>query len=183
MSVHYRSPVWMHSKRRGTELLALLALADIANDEGVCWPSISSISKRLRMDAKQARRTIHELIEGEEIRLVSLGGGSGRSNRYQIDLDMVIGNQKTLPLEGENSTNNPPAKGRETPPIEGRDNETNPPAEGSKIKKTLPSRGQNPPIAMGEEPSGTVKKKREKGSSSRIPGFLKRKNGRKTISG
>jgi hypothetical protein len=39
MSIKVMSQVWEHSTRKGTRLLLLLALADFANDEGICYPA------------------------------------------------------------------------------------------------------------------------------------------------
>ena len=81
--------VWSYSKAQGTDLLVLLALADIANDEGECWPSISYISKKCRIGSRTAQRHIRNLAEIGEVVVIFGGGkaskaGGVRSNHYRI---------------------------------------------------------------------------------------------------
>lgn len=64
MSVHVSSWVWKHSKAESTELLVLLALADQANDEGNCYPSIKTVAERCRLK----KRTVQENIRAAEKR-------------------------------------------------------------------------------------------------------------------
>lgn len=146
MSVHFTSPIWKYSRRRGTELLALLALGDMANDEGICWPSMVSIAKRIKLDEKQARRIVHDLIEGGEVKILVIGGGSGHSNRYRLNLEAICGTKKTLPSEGEIKLETLPRRGDLVIP--------NPPTPAPKPSLTA---DKNPPLAAGEESSLTVK--------------------------
>lgn len=80
---------WKHSQARGTNLLVLLALADIANDDGECWPSIPHLARKCRLDQRTAQRRIRSLEELGELVVVVCGGkasyrGGVRSNRYRI---------------------------------------------------------------------------------------------------
>ncbi|MBU2713694.1 DnaT-like ssDNA-binding domain-containing protein [Zooshikella harenae] len=66
--------------------LVLLALADQANDEGVCWPSMSTIAKKTSCSTTTARRHI-QLLEKMQL-LISTNrersNGSCSSNQYQL---------------------------------------------------------------------------------------------------
>jgi hypothetical protein len=53
MSVHISSLVWNDTSTEGSERLLLLALADMSNDEGYCWPSVERL--RLRVNLKNSR--------------------------------------------------------------------------------------------------------------------------------
>lgn len=46
---------------RGGDLLVLLALADFADDEGRCWPSVATIAKKARLTERQAYRSLKAL--------------------------------------------------------------------------------------------------------------------------
>ncbi len=46
MAVRVMSIVWESYPGGGSELLALLALADWSDDEGRCFPAIASIAKK-----------------------------------------------------------------------------------------------------------------------------------------
>jgi hypothetical protein len=94
MSIRIINDVWTYSKASGTDLLVLLALADNANDEGECWPSMATIGRKCRVDTRTARRRIRSLEEIGEV-VVILGGGKAsssgglRSNRYRITVHMA----------------------------------------------------------------------------------------------
>jgi hypothetical protein len=61
--------------------LVLLALADNANDEGECFPSIATISKRACTDERRLYRILHSLEEAKQITRVSR---PGRSTLYRV---------------------------------------------------------------------------------------------------
>jgi hypothetical protein len=82
------SQVW-EDTRIGSqaELLVLLALADHARDDGLCWPSMRSIAGKARIEERSARRIIRRLIEKGFVELVSKGGcidGQNTPNRYRV---------------------------------------------------------------------------------------------------
>lgn len=89
MSIKVMTAVWDHSKAAGTDLLVLLALADMANDDGECWPAIGTIARKCRIDARTTQRRIRSLEQLGEVVVVPFGGkasiaGGTRSNRYRI---------------------------------------------------------------------------------------------------
>ena len=67
MSIKVMIHVWEKSRHEGTELLAALALADWANDDGVCWPTICRIAQRTRVSERQATNVIHALEASGEL--------------------------------------------------------------------------------------------------------------------
>lgn len=85
MSIHITSKVWSKSQHRGTSLLLMLALADMANDEGQCWPSQKTLAKRARISARNVQLTLRKLAESGEIFVHERSGPNG-VNRYEIDL-------------------------------------------------------------------------------------------------
>lgn len=89
MSIAIMSQVWQHHnlKCRG-HLLVLLALADCADADGCCYPSIRYLAKRALMTERHTARVIKDL---ETWRLLShtSGGGFKNSNHYQINPDIV----------------------------------------------------------------------------------------------
>lgn len=89
MSIRVMTKVWDKFPRGGTDLLTMLALADWSDDEGRCFPSIASISKKIRLGERQAQRSVNGLIsEGYLVVLANLHGGSpGSSRHYQINLN------------------------------------------------------------------------------------------------
>ena len=77
MSVKIMSKVWEESRQTGTALLMLLAIADHANDDGVCWPSVARLAQRARVQERQAKNLIAQLEAAGEL---SVQRGQGRTN-------------------------------------------------------------------------------------------------------
>jgi len=89
MAVRVIARVWDGFPGGGSELLALLALADWSDDDGRCWPSMASIARKIRLSPDQARRVVHKLIDGNFVRVTAGNGGGRISRRYQINLDAL----------------------------------------------------------------------------------------------
>jgi hypothetical protein len=109
MSVDVSSWVWKHSDAAGAELLVLLALADIANHNGLAWPSIGTLASRTRLHEQTVRGHLHSLRDRGAL---SVEHVPGRSSRYVILMntptDMAtpsdsLGGSKSLghPLEND----------------------------------------------------------------------------------
>ena len=77
MSIKVMTDVWKWSKATATDLLVLLALADIADDQGECWPSIRHLAKKCRIDERTVQRRIRSLEELDEV--VVIRGGERRA--------------------------------------------------------------------------------------------------------
>lgn len=76
MSVHVMSHLWHSSPSKGSKLLLLLAMADVADDDGSkSFLSLSSLAKKVRMSRRQIIRLLGELVAEEQLELV------GRSYR------------------------------------------------------------------------------------------------------
>lgn len=65
----------------------LISLADNANDEGVCWPSIDTISMRTCLSERTVKRAIMIL---EKLGLLVTKRRDGRSNVYKITPDNIL---------------------------------------------------------------------------------------------
>ena len=101
MSVRVLSKVWDGYPGGGTELLALLALADWSDDEGRCFPSINSIAKKVRLKERQVQRTVNKLISDGFVIIIAnkFGGAPGSSRRYQIVINSLTGVLEDIPKQ------------------------------------------------------------------------------------
>jgi helix-turn-helix protein len=123
------SLVWDHFPGGGSELLAMLALADWCNDSGgSLHPSMQAVADKLRVSEKQARRLIHKLEDDGYLSVVgnAYGGAPGTTRNYQLN---VIKLQKSVkatpptdgsPKDEKNTAPTPPVDGRGTAPANGR---------------------------------------------------------------
>ena len=76
--------VWDDARTQAhSELLVLLALADWANDDGYCWPTVSALAAKARLSERAVQQILGRLTATGRIRRLS-GGGRGRGNQYQV---------------------------------------------------------------------------------------------------
>ena len=85
--------VWDYSEAAGTDLLVLLALADIADENGECWPSVGYMARKCRISGRTVQRCVRSLESLGEVVVIIEGGkastaGGTRSNRYRIVVHM-----------------------------------------------------------------------------------------------
>jgi len=98
------SEIWQNGPSKQSERFVLLALADYANDDGECWPSISGVCKKTCM-SERGVQTIIRRLENEGWLEISIGGGRKNCNLYTV---------KTL-QEMHPAGNAPPHMDAETP--------------------------------------------------------------------
>lgn len=69
MSIRIMTQVWDNRDEwlQGSRRLVLLALADNANDEGVCWPSINTIALKVNLSRRYTIDILNELEEKKYI--------------------------------------------------------------------------------------------------------------------
>lgn len=117
MSIKLMSQVWdlLDPKLKDARLLTLLALADHANDENMCWPSIPKLAQRARVSDRQVQRVLQWLINAGYIRVQEKGNGRGNVTLYEITLKDV----KLSPIseKGDMVSPNDARKDDKTSPI------------------------------------------------------------------
>lgn len=85
MSVRWISQVWQSSPYKGERLLLHLALADFANDEGICWPSHSTLARKARCSNNWVRLSITQMVRDGLVEIVEpAGAGRGRVGVYRL---------------------------------------------------------------------------------------------------
>lgn len=67
MSIAAQNRVWEHSRLDGTNLIAMLALADWADVDGICWYSNEKIAERVRREERTVTRILNKLRKSGEI--------------------------------------------------------------------------------------------------------------------
>ena len=117
MSINVISLVWERYPEGGAKLLAMLALADWAGDDGGrIYPSMATLAAKIRMSERQTIRLVHDLVENNYLELLTPQnrGGHQKTNRYRMKLETLTNCQsiesKTLTNRATtltNDTNNP----------------------------------------------------------------------------
>ena len=83
------SRVWDSNRQSGTDLVILLALADRASEDGVCWPSLEALAERARLaDTRHVRRILRKLEQQGEIYTIP-GAGRGNTSLYLVCVGMT----------------------------------------------------------------------------------------------
>jgi len=110
MSIKLMTLVWESEIGPATKRLVLLALADSANDEGVCWPSIPTIARKA---GASRRRTEEVLAELAAAGIVAKQQRFNDSNVYTLHLDRLETPREICAPREEVGI--PPAKSAGTP--------------------------------------------------------------------
>ena len=84
MSIKLMTKVWERTDVSSTQKLVLLALADWANDDGLCWPSIARLATKSSLGTRAIQNAIRSM---EEMRLIEREEVAGKGNRYWIRMD------------------------------------------------------------------------------------------------
>ena len=84
VSVKVMARVWELSSASGGGLLALLAIADFANDNGVAWPSLSVLAAKARLSVRQLCTVLDELEKTGELKRERSTGGRNQRSRYVV---------------------------------------------------------------------------------------------------
>ena len=86
------SLVWDHFSRGGSEKLALLALADWANDTGgSLHPSMQTLADKICCSRSQAQRIVHQFIADGLLSVVGNenGGAPGTTRQYRLNVELL----------------------------------------------------------------------------------------------
>jgi len=113
--------VWEHADYKESTLLLLLALADFADDNGICWPEIPTLTAKARISDRRATDII-QTLEHDGAIVYQRGGGRGRRSLYGVLIGLTEDQKERVKLIhrnyfSENKTVKSSAKGEETSPI------------------------------------------------------------------
>lgn len=108
MSTIIMTACWPLQGMNATQKAVLISLADNANDDGVCWPSIEYIAKRTCLSPRSVQSAIKWLQDASILKLTER---AGRSNVYLITPAEFAPPQTPHPAK----TANTPANNVKTP--------------------------------------------------------------------
>lgn len=106
MSVRVMSQVWL-LKLPDSQKIVLLALADSANDEGHCWPSMRSLVEKTSKSERTVQGVIRELVDAGHVTRCEV---PGKGCNYYVHPRSDCAPQELRPADVA------PRKGRAGPP-------------------------------------------------------------------
>lgn len=151
MSVRVTAQVWAQSKAKGSALLLLLAIADYANDSDVAWPSVETLSRKIRMTRRNTQLLLRQLEESGELEVHSGAGPSG-THLYRVALTESVQDMKGVnfspaqTLHGVMHNAAAGSDGAKTPGAQGR-------SPGHPNRYEEPSITNDPSIQAGSDDS------------------------------
>ena len=97
MSIAYSNLVWQHSQEKSERLIVLLALADYANEDGQCYPTLEMVAKKARIGKDAASKIIKHLASKGYLSRIDGGDGRGNRSTYQLHKEALTTKQKVGP--------------------------------------------------------------------------------------
>jgi hypothetical protein len=85
MSIRIISLVWQQGPKDRSQRLLMLAIADCANDQGFCWPSVATLAVKSCMSERTALRSLR-VLEEEGWLKIARKSHEHKGNSYEIDL-------------------------------------------------------------------------------------------------
>lgn len=167
MSIKLMTRVWEHPALQDiTTAMVALALADWANDQGICWPSHQTIARRARISDRQVRRVLEEMentiLEGG-VHLLEIEHNRGRNktNRYKLNLTQcpVLAEPESPSTSNDEVSDQDSENLTPCPVLEQIKQDTGDSENRTYGTENRTSATVKPDIAMSDEPSGTVSKK------------------------
>jgi Helix-turn-helix domain len=152
MSLKVMTEVWESSSTKGGARLVMLALADFANDQGYCYPSVCTLAVKSALSERNVQVILRDLERRGEL-ITMRGAGRGYVNTYWV---LPPATMTRLTHEGKNAQNFHPFKELEKR-VKNSEKKVQPEAEKAqdddeKVKPISPRTTKNQ-----EEPSGTIK--------------------------
>jgi hypothetical protein len=158
--------VWSSTLKGSNRRHVLLAMADRADEDGVCWPGYGHLAKKTDLSRRSVIRIVDELEEEGWVwkdNTRSTSYGDQDTNLYQINIPMLKANQQAAPNYDEERAERlariAAAKKRRS---EGGDTVTPPPGEpdpddpGGSDTTTPPPAGMSPPPCQEDTTPGAT---------------------------
>ena len=83
MSIRVMADVWANGPPETSDRFVLLALADYANDDGECWPSIAGLMAKTCMSERGVQTVLRRLVAGGFVS-IQVGGGRSKNSTYTV---------------------------------------------------------------------------------------------------
>lgn len=102
---------------------ALNALADHADEDGICWPSIARIALFAGCDEKTARRALQRLVA---LDIIDREERPGKSDLFRLNMDVDLSQNQPLPEAAPLPEATPPNEAQTPPSVTGDPSQPDP---------------------------------------------------------
>lgn len=116
MSLSAMKWVFDHSQTRGSARVLMLVIADMANDDGECWPGKAKLAKKVNVLPRQITKLIQECERLKELAVIphTNPDGAQTSNRYLLT---KFADARRLKEARSVKIKTPPGVLEDTPPV------------------------------------------------------------------
>jgi hypothetical protein len=97
VSVKITSLVWKYGPADHAQFVAELALAEFADNSGLCWPSVETIAARSRVSKRNTIRALKDLEAGDWIS-IQRKSHERKGNTYHINLKRLASSATVSPV-------------------------------------------------------------------------------------
>lgn len=91
MSVRVMALVWDSTLEGSNNRHVMVALADRADETGVCWPSVNTLARKTGLDRRTVQRVVSRMVEQGFLtkRSRKASDGDSDTNAYRINLEAL----------------------------------------------------------------------------------------------
>ncbi|RZS80637.1 helix-turn-helix domain-containing protein [Pigmentiphaga kullae] len=146
MSTVVMSAVWPLQGMTPAQKAVLVSLADNANDEGVCWPSVATIVMRTCLSERAVQVAIKWLVQAQAL---GVRQRDGRSTVYQVTPAAYAPPQEMHPRKSRTPAANAPTPADAAPPPPQQVHPTPADAAPRTVKEPKREPSKEPPLPSG----------------------------------
>lgn len=121
MSIELMTMVFKRAEpANAAERLVLLTLADFANEHGICWPSVRTLSDRTRLTTRGVQKAVRKLEAAGLLKIRTGGINAQTGDRYANTYTLVDEQCSPTPERSSPTPEHRSSMNTETPPPEYR---------------------------------------------------------------
>ncbi len=156
MSIALMSLVWKHGPPDRSQRLLMLAIADSANDQGICWPSTKLLAGKSCMSVRSVLRSL-KALEQQGWLSVKRKSYEAKGNRYEIILARLGASVSHDTVSHDKLSRDTTGISQVTNQAESRDKTGNPPHP--LLGRTIKNHQETSAAAVSSKPSGPIPQK------------------------
>jgi Helix-turn-helix domain len=126
VSIQLMSATWLNGPKDRSQRLLMLALADCASDQGLCWPSTQTLAKKACMDVRTVLRGLKALEQVQWLK-ITRRSHEHKGNTYELNLGRLNDTSSRDIVSGDNLSHDKTTPSHVTKRAKSHDISCNPP--------------------------------------------------------